>query len=141
MLAMEIAPVTDPAAAGTKVAVKVAACPAFKISPAETPVALKPAPDTVTFEIVTLDVPEFASVTVCVPVLDTFTLPKFKEDALTLSVAAAAFTVSVAALLVALPALLLTTRVNCSLLAAVDSAGVVYVDNVAPLIGAPFIFH
>jgi hypothetical protein len=34
------------------------------MSPEETPLALKPEPDTVTFEIVTLEFPAFVSVTV-----------------------------------------------------------------------------
>ncbi len=50
-------------------------------------------------------------------------------------------TVSTAALLVALPALLLTATVNCALLSAVVSAGVVYAEDVAPLIAAPFLLH
>jgi hypothetical protein len=50
-------------------------------------------------------------------------------------------TVSTAGLLVALPAVLLTWAVNCALLSAVVSAGVVYVEEVAPLIVAPFFFH
>ena len=50
-------------------------------------------------------------------------------------------TVSIAALLVALPAVLVTTAVNCALLSVVVSAGVVYVDDVAPLIAVPFFFH
>ena len=54
---------------------------------------------------------------------------------------AAAFTVRIAALLVALPALLLTATVNCALLSEVVSAGVVYEDDVAPLIAVPFFFH
>ena len=53
----------------------------------------------------------------------------------------AVVTVSTAALLVALPAVLLTSAVNCALLSAVVSAGVVYVEEVAPLIAAPFFFH
>ncbi len=53
----------------------------------------------------------------------------------------AAVTVRTAALLVALPALLLTATVNCSLLFAVVAAGVVYEDEVAPLIAAPFMLH
>jgi hypothetical protein len=73
--------------------------------------------------------------------LDTFTLPKFKDDELELSRNVAALTVSIAMLLVALPALLLTTTVNCALLSAVVSAGVVYVDEVAPLIATPFFLH
>jgi hypothetical protein len=54
---------------------------------------------------------------------------------------AALVTVSKAALLVTLPAELLTAAVNCALLSAVVSPGVVYVEEVAPLIAAPFFFH
>ena len=57
--------------------------------------------------------------------LDTFTLPKFKLVELELSVRVDALTVSVAALLVALPTLLVTTTVNFALLFEVVSAGVV----------------
>jgi hypothetical protein len=49
-------------------------------------------------------------------------------------------TVTVAVLLVVLPALLLTTTLNfASSSAAVRD--VVYVEEVAPLIGSPFLFH
>jgi hypothetical protein len=54
---------------------------------------------------------------------------------------AGAVTVSVAALLVAVPALLLTDTVNAALLSVVVSAGVVYVEEVAPLSIAPFLRH
>ena len=64
LLATETLPVTLPAPDGANVAVKVAACPGAKISPEEMPAALKPAPETVTFEIVTLEFPAFVSVTV-----------------------------------------------------------------------------
>ena len=124
LLATEILPVTLPAVAGAKVAVKVAVCPEFRITP-ETPVALKPAPETVTFEIVMLELPAFVSVTVCVPVFGMVTLPKFKEAALELRRSDEALTVSVAALLVALPAVLLTATVNFALLSVAVSAGVV----------------
>ena len=50
-------------------------------------------------------------------------------------------TVSTAALLAALPALLFTATVNLALLSAMVSAGVVYVDEFAPLIAAPFLLH
>lgn len=50
-------------------------------------------------------------------------------------------TVRTAALLVVLPAALLTSAVNWSLLSAIVSAGVVYVEEFAPLIIAPFFFH
>jgi hypothetical protein len=53
----------------------------------------------------------------------------------------AAVTVSTAPLLVALPALLLTATVNFAALFVVVSTGVVYVEEVAPLIAVPFRFH
>jgi hypothetical protein len=125
LLATDTLPAALPDAAGAKVAVKVAVCPGLRISPEETPLALKPAPETVTFETVTLELPAFVSVTDCVLLLDTFTLPKLKEDALELRSSDEALTVSVAALLVALPAVLLTATVNFALLSVVVSAGVV----------------
>jgi hypothetical protein len=54
---------------------------------------------------------------------------------------AALVTVSTAALLIAWPALLLTSAVNWALLSTVDSAGVLYVEEVAPLTAAPFFIH
>jgi hypothetical protein len=141
LLATETLPVALPAPAGANVAVKVAVCPGVRMRPEETPLALKPAPETVTFETVTLELPPFVSVTDCVPLLDTFTFPKLKEDALELRRSDEALTVSIAALLVALPALLLTATVNFALLSVVVSAGVVYVDDAAPLITAPFLLH
>ncbi len=50
-------------------------------------------------------------------------------------------TVSTAVLLITLPALLLTATVNCALLSAVVSAGVVYAEDVAPVIAAPSLRH
>lgn len=50
-------------------------------------------------------------------------------------------TISVAGLLLAVPALLLTATENAALLSAVVSAGVVYVEEVAPLSIAPFLLH
>ncbi len=124
LLATEMLPVTLPAAAGVKVAVKVAVCPGFSITP-ETPAALKPAPETVTLEIVTMEFPALVSVTGNVPVFGMVTLPKLNDDALELRSSEEALTVSIAALLVALPAVLLTATVNFALLSVVVSAGVV----------------
>jgi hypothetical protein len=47
----------------------------------------------------------------------------------------------VAALLVMLPILLLTVTVNCAPLSDDIVAGVVYIEEVAPLIAVPFLFH
>jgi len=125
LLATEILPVTLPDPEGAKVAAKVAVCPGVRISPEDMPEALKPAPETVTVEIVTLEFPAFVRVMAWVQLLDTFTLPKFKEDELELRSNGEALTVRIAALLTALPALLLTAAVNWALFSVVASAGVV----------------
>ena len=125
MLATETLPVKLPAVEGVNVAVKVAVCPGVRIVPLGTPLALKPAPDTVIPDIVTVDVPVLVSVTVLVPVLGMFTLPKASEDALEFSTSVPPLTVRIAELLFAVPALLLTVTANCALLSPVVSAGVV----------------
>jgi hypothetical protein len=53
----------------------------------------------------------------------------------------AALSVSVAALLVALPALLVTTTINRDPLSELVPAGVVYVEEVAPPMAVPFFCH
>jgi hypothetical protein len=63
LLATVTLPVALPAAEGVNVAVKVAVCPAARISPEETPPAVKPAPETVTLETVMLALPALVSVT------------------------------------------------------------------------------
>src|SRR5258708_24982362 len=93
-------PVTLPVAAGAKVTFKVAVCAGVRIVPVDTPLALKPAPEMLTFEIATLELPEFVSVTVRRLLLPVFTFPKLKLVGLALSKKVAAFTVSAAALLV-----------------------------------------
>ena len=141
LLATVTLPVTLPDAEGLNVAVSVAVWPALSIRPEETPLAVKPAPETVTPETVTVELPAFVSVTLSELLLETFTLPKLKDEELALRRSVEVLTVSVAALLVTLPALLLTDTVNLALLFAAVSAGVVYVDDVAPLIAAPFMLH
>jgi hypothetical protein len=141
LLATDTLPAALPAVDGVNVAVKVAVCPGVRISPEDTPEALKPAPETVTLETVIVALPALVSVTFCVPLLATVTLPKLTADELEFSKRVEVVTVSTAALLVAVPALLLTTTVNCAVLSAAVSAGVVYEDEVAPLIAAPFLLH
>jgi hypothetical protein len=125
LLDTETLPVTLPAADGAKVAVNVATCPGDSMTPEGTPAASNPAPETVTLEIVTLEFPAFVSVMLLALLLDTFTLPKFKEDELELRRSLEAFTVRIAALLLAVPATLETATVNFTLFSAVVSAGVV----------------
>jgi hypothetical protein len=75
---LTLAPVTAPADVGAKVTVKVADWPAVKIVPFETPLAVKPAPVTVTPETVTLEFPLFVSTVVRELLLPTDTVLKFR---------------------------------------------------------------
>ena len=71
-------PVTLPVAAGAKVTFKVVVCPGVRVVPTGTPLALKPAPETVMFEIATLELPEFVSVTGRVLLVLVSMFPKLK---------------------------------------------------------------
>ena len=77
-------PLAAPFADGANVEVSGVVCPGERIIPLAL-LELKPAPATRTCEMVTLEFPAFVSVTFCVPLLDTFTLPKFKALELELS--------------------------------------------------------
>ena len=105
-------PVTLPVEAGVKVAFSVAVCPEDRMVPVATPLALKPGPETLTFEIETPEPPALASVTGKLATASIVTLPKFSVDGLAFNWPGA-LTVKLAALLVALPVLLLTVTVNC----------------------------
>ena len=125
LLATATLPVMLPAADGVNVAVNAAVCPGVKMSPPETPLALKPGPETLTPETVTSEFPALVNVTLLVALLDTFTLPKAKLEALEFRRSVPVVTVSVAEVLVALPMLLVTWTANWALLSEVTSAGVV----------------
>src|SRR5579859_4440508 len=111
LLATTTLPVTLPVAEGANVTFIVADCPGARMLPAETLLELKPAPEAVTLETVTLPVPVFLSTTGRVLIVLVSTLPKLRVVGVALSARVAAFTVSVAAPLVALPAELLTNTV------------------------------
>ena len=100
-----------------------------------------PAPETETFEIVILEFPPLLKITGWTLLLPILTLEKFRLVLLALSTDVAVFTVSVAALLVILPAPLLTVTVNCAPLSAVAAGGVVYDGEVAPPMAAPVLLH
>jgi hypothetical protein len=78
LLTTETLPVTLPAAVGANVTLRVAVWLAARVSGRVKPLALKPAPETFTCEIVTLELPLFVSVTACVLLVPTNTLPKLK---------------------------------------------------------------
>ena len=118
-----------------------ALCPGASTWPDDTPLTPNPAPLTLSPERVTLPFPAFVRVACSVAELPTFTLPKLKLLGFIESNKVGALTVSTAALLVAFPAELLTITMNCAPLSEVAVAGVVYVEEVAPLIDPPFFIH
>ncbi len=71
MLAMETLPVALPVAEGANCPLNVVFCPAASVSGTDKPVMLKPVPEVLAAEIVTLAVPELLNVKVCVPLLPT----------------------------------------------------------------------
>jgi hypothetical protein len=75
LLAIEMLPVALPAALGANTALNVAVLPAAIVSGAVIPVVLKPAPVTVTEEIVTVALPPFVRLTVCELLVPVVTLP------------------------------------------------------------------
>jgi hypothetical protein len=76
LLTSVIDPVTLPAAPGPNTALNVAALPAAMVTGAVIPVVLKPAPETVTEEIVTDALPPFVRLMVCELFVPVVTLPK-----------------------------------------------------------------
>src|SRR5580704_17860716 len=95
-----------------------------------------------TLETVTLEFPELVSVTVRLPLLPIDTFPKLKLDGFEPnSIVGTGLTVSVAPLLVAEPAELLTATLKVSPEFAVAVAAVVKDADVAPLMDEPFILH
>jgi hypothetical protein len=63
LLTTETPPVALPAAVGAKVTLNDALCPAARVSGTEIPLLVKPVPVTLTWEMLTLPLPEFVSVT------------------------------------------------------------------------------
>lgn len=134
-------PGSDPAVAGVNVTLIVADWPGVRINPVWTPLTVYPAPERLTLEIVTLELPLFVKVTGRLLLLPILTLEKFRLPVLALRIAVDADTVSVAALLVTLPAPFETVTVNCAPLSADVVAGVEYEADVAPLMAVPPLLH
>ena len=125
VLVMVTPPLTVPVAAGSKATLRVAVLPPEIIRPGDTPLGLKPAPVMLTPVMLMPLVPVFVRVTFRLVLVPRFTLPNDKLEELAVSAPVAAFTVSTALPLVALPAELLTTTENCAPLLEDVSAGVV----------------
>ena len=75
------------------------------------PLAVKPPPETVTAEMVTLEFPVFVSVTVCVGVLPSTTLPKLRAVELAESTLVGAIPVPLIVIVAGLVGALLTTEI------------------------------
>lgn len=134
-------PVALPVAAGANVTFKVAVWPGVRICPEDTPAAVNPGPEMLTPETVTDEFPPLVNVTGRMVLLPRLTLEKLKLAWLALRMSVEAVTVNVAALLMTLPAPLVTVTVNCAPLSEVAVTGVVYDADVAPPIAVPFFFH
>ena len=79
LLAMDtLAPLTAPAVVGANVTVRVADCPGVNTVPFEIPLAVNPAPVTVTLEIVMFELPLLVIDVVKVELLPSLTFPKLK---------------------------------------------------------------
>jgi hypothetical protein len=82
LLATVTLPGKLPAAVGVNVASNVAVCPGVRIKPAETPLIEKEAPEALTFDTVTLELPAFVRVTLNELLFPITTFPKLKLGAL-----------------------------------------------------------
>ena len=79
LLTSETLPVAVPAVVDAKTTLKLAVCPAAKVSGAVRPLAVKPLPETLICEMLTLELPELVRVTVCgALLLPTVTFPKLR---------------------------------------------------------------
>ena len=79
LLTSETLPIAAPAVVDAKTTLKLAVCPAAKVSGAVRPLALKPLPETLICEMLTLELPELVRVTVCgALLLPTVTFPKLR---------------------------------------------------------------
>ena len=93
LLATVTLPGKVPAVRGENVASNVADCPGVRIKPAETPLAKKRAPETLTFDTVTLELPAFVRMTLKALLFPRATFPKLNLEVLMVRSAVAAIPV------------------------------------------------
>ena len=77
-------PDTVPVAAGVKVTFKLALCPGLRMLPV-TPLAVKPGPEMVVLEMLTLELPELVKATLKELLVPIVVLPKLKLEGLTVN--------------------------------------------------------
>ena len=113
-------PDTPPAVVGVKTTLRVAVWPAVKVSGGVRPLVVKPAPETLIWEMLTLELPMLVRATVCVLLLPKVTFPKLKEAGLAESCRIGATPVPLSATVSGEPGALLTReRLPVALLATV----------------------
>ena len=111
LLVTDTLPDMAPAPDGAKVTFKLALCPGVRMVP-DMPEAVKPAPEMLVLEMFTFEVPEFVKATLKLLLVPTVVFPKLKLDGLVVSTGVVELTLRTAALLVEVPAELVTTRTN-----------------------------
>jgi hypothetical protein len=89
LLVIVTLPVELPVDVGVRLTDNTADCPAIRTVVGATPLALYPAPETVTCDTVTLEFPTFVKVTFCKLVLPTATLPKLTLEGVAVKTRAA----------------------------------------------------
>ena len=85
MLTTDALPVALPATVGVNVTPKLAVCPADSVTRGAEPFRLNPLPVTLTWEMLTAELPVFVSVTLCVALALRVSLPKLNEVVLGVS--------------------------------------------------------
>src|SRR5713101_140349 len=124
---MDMLPDTVATEVGRKATVIVVCCPAFTLRGNVNPLTVKAAePVSVTWVMLKVAVPVFLMIRACDKLVPTGTFTKLKDVGLGwITGAGAGFTVSVAAALVTVPAVFVTTTANVDPLSAVVVTGVV----------------
>jgi hypothetical protein len=126
LLVIVTLPLTPTLPAGVKLTLSDAVCPGARTCPVDTPLVAKPGPEMLTLEMVTLELPEFATVVLMAEFPPTVTFPKAKFEGLTVRLeVGVALTVRVALALVTLPAELVTMALKRAPLSEALDAGVV----------------
>lgn len=136
-----IVPENAVALGGANATLSVEDCPGAIAEPLSAEGEVKACGEMLTLAIVAGAVPELVKVTVIVLLAPTTTFPKLNVEALGVRFGAPAATVSIAGLLMSVPAELLTTTTNIEPSSEECVGGVTYVGKVAPGITTPFFCH
>jgi len=140
-LMIVIVPENAAALGGVNITLSVAVCPGATVEPFSAEGELKPCDGMLTLLIVAEAFPEFVSDTAIVLLDPTTTFPKLNVEAFAVRRAVPATTVSIAGLLIRLPAELLTTAMKIEPSSERRVGGVTYVGSIASGMITPFFCH